>query len=148
MVFVKGDDWARRGANRNQPIPAYLVVKTGTGRQARYDVINARTAQLTRGMTQTEFEQLELKKLNTEQLQTKANVTTNDWVFVKEHKTLMGFIMMVAYITPASNTRPGVYVKMPRGERDIHITRANSLYKVTPAATNEWVVSFDNFERI
>jgi len=152
MVFVMADNWNDRGtggaANRNQPIQAYLVEKDGTGRSLRYNVINARTAEMANNLTKAEFDELGLKKLSTQQLQHKSGVAAGDWVFVKEHKTLMGLVMCVAYITQASNTRPGVYVKMPRGQRDIHIVRVNTLYKVTEAATNEWVSGFDTFDMV
>lgn len=148
QVYVKSSEWDARSGRGYQPIASHLVVKGGSGRTATYSVINARTGEERRGISRTEFEQLELVRLNTEQLQSKANVRQGDFVFVKEHKTLAGYVMMVAYITPASNTRPGVYVKMPRGQRDIHITRPQTLYKVTQATTNEWVVGFEDFDRV
>lgn len=148
QVYVRASDWDGRNGRGYQPLASYLVVKAGSGRTTTYSVINARTGEERRGISRTEFDQMELVRLNTEQLQSKANVRQGEFVFVKEHKTLAGYVMMVAYITPASNTRPGVYVKMPRGQRDIHITRPQTLYKATQAATNEWVVGFEDFDSI
>lgn len=146
-VYVKTAAWQGR-TPRNEPIAAYLVVKTGAGANARYKVINARTAEMGNGLTQTQFDQLELRRLDAHQLQQKSDVGMGDWVFVKDHRSFGGFLMHVSRITPRANRQPGVYLTTPRGQRDLYIGHVESLYKLVPAATNEWVSGFDDFDAV
>lgn len=145
-VCMASTDWDNRNdyARRHKPIPTYLVKKIGTGRSATYKVMNARNAQLRNNLSGADYEALGLKKFDVTQLVNKASVTTNDWVFVKEHRASQGYACVVHRITPASNRQPGVYIWT--GEtRPQYIGQPSILWKMIPAANESYSTNLYRF---
>lgn len=146
FVTVKTADWDNRARTgmRKQPIIPFLVKKTGNGRSATYKVMNARTAEAQDNLTKAQYDALNLVKFDMTQLERKSSVREGDWVYVKDHRSAMGFVCIVYRITPAANRQPGLYIWTGEA-RPQYIAQPPILWKLTQSATNE-SVSFLRFE--
>lgn len=149
-VTVKSADWDNRRviASSRQPIIPFIVRKTGTGRSAIYKVMNARTAEVQDNLTKAQYDALNLKKFDMTQLERKSSVVAGDWVYVKDHRSAIGFVCVVKNVTPAANRQPGLYI-WTGDQRPQYISQPQTLWKLTEAANESTsIVDFLNFDKI
>jgi len=128
------NDQRLRNRTQGRTATACFFVMPDPRTPGQLQLINSRTADYIR-ITQAQFDQLNLVKIQIAPIQNKTEVSPNDYVYITNHTSKLGLVCPVSYTTKG---RPGtaregqesVYVHVTPGSRTIEM-RPTMMMKVT-----------------